>query len=200
MLLAPAERYEVIVDFAQYPIGTSVVLKNLQGGDRTTNVMRFDVVRDAVDTSTGAGPPADNSKDPGGAGDVRRRFVFERDNGQWVINGKTFDPNRIDAQPRVGDTEVWTLENKSGGWLHPIHIHLTNFQVLDRNGRPPLAQESGWKETSRSAQRGGSRDHDVAAHPRHGGSPSTASATRTCSMPQPGARGSRHMMQVQVVG
>jgi FtsP/CotA-like multicopper oxidase with cupredoxin domain len=61
----------------------------------------------------------------------------------------TFDPTRIDATPRVGDTETWTLENLSGGWLHPIRLLLLNFQVLDRNGKPPTPQESGWKETVR---------------------------------------------------
>ena len=58
-------------------------------------------------------PACGRSRIPEAQATVRRRFVFERDNGQWVINGKTFDPNRIDAQPRVGDTEIWTLENKS---------------------------------------------------------------------------------------
>jgi spore coat protein A len=147
VFMAPAERYEIVIDFARFPIGAEVVLKNLQGGQRTTNVLRFDVVRNAVDTS--AVPPVLRTIHhiPEAQATVRRQFVFERDNGQWVINGKTFDPNRIDAQPRVGDTEIWTLVNGGGGWLHPIHIHLLNFQVLDRNGRPPLPQESGWKET-----------------------------------------------------
>lgn len=149
LLMVPAERYEVIVDFARYAVGTSVVLKNLQGGDRTTDVMRFDVVRDAVDTSTVPAHLRTIRRIPEADATVRRRFVFERTNGQWVINGMTFDPTRIDATPRVGDTEIWTLENSSGGWLHPIHLHLLNFQVLDRNGKPPTAQESGWKETVR---------------------------------------------------
>ncbi len=149
LLMVPAERYEVIVDFARYAVGTSVVLKNLQGGDRTTDVMRFDIVRDAMDTSTVPAHLRTIRRIPEADATVRRRFVFERTNGQWVINGMTFDPTRIDATPRVGDTEIWTLENSSGGWLHPIHLHLLNFQVLDRNGKPPTAQESGWKETVR---------------------------------------------------
>lgn len=147
MFMTPAERYEVIVDFARYPVGTHVVLKNLQGGKRTTDLVRFDVVRDAVDTSTVPARLRTIRRIPEAEATVQRRFRFHRGNGQWLINGQTFDPNRIDAQPRVGDTEIWTLVNESGGWLHPIHIHLLNFQVLDRNGKPPLPQESGWKET-----------------------------------------------------
>jgi spore coat protein A, manganese oxidase len=149
LFMAPAERYEVVVDFARYPVGTKVVLQNLQGGKRTTSVMRFDVIRDAVDTSTVPTHLRTIRRIPEAEATVQRRFVFERSNGQWEINGKTFDGNRIDAQPRVGDTEIWTLRNDSGGWLHPVHIHLLNFQVLDRNGKPPLPQEAGWKETIR---------------------------------------------------
>jgi FtsP/CotA-like multicopper oxidase with cupredoxin domain len=147
LFIAPAERYEVIVDFARYPKGSSLVLKNLQGGTRTKDVMRFDVTWDAVDTSTVPDRLRTIPRILEADATMRRRFVFERTNGQWVINGKTFDRRRIDATPRVGDTEIWTLANNSGGWLHPVHIHLLNFQVLDRNGRPPAPQESGWKET-----------------------------------------------------
>jgi bilirubin oxidase len=38
------------------------------------------------------------------------------------------------AKPQRGAIEVWTLENKSGGWSHPIHIHLIDFQVIKREG------------------------------------------------------------------
>jgi FtsP/CotA-like multicopper oxidase with cupredoxin domain len=30
---------------------------------------------------------------------------------------------------------------------HPVHVHLVAFLVLDRDGRPPAPQESGWKDT-----------------------------------------------------
>jgi spore coat protein A, manganese oxidase len=28
--------------------------------------------------------------------------------------------------------EVWDLENRSGGWFHPIHLHLVDFRILSR--------------------------------------------------------------------
>jgi len=31
--------------------------------------------------------------------------------------------------------------------LHPVHTRLAPFQVLRRNGRAPLRQEHGWKDT-----------------------------------------------------
>lgn len=41
-------------------------------------------------------------------------------NGEWEINGVAFSDvkNRILARPTRGLTEVWELENKSGGWSH----------------------------------------------------------------------------------
>jgi len=30
---------------------------------------------------------------------------------------------------------------------HPVHVHLNMFQILDRNGKPPSPEESGWKDT-----------------------------------------------------
>jgi Multicopper oxidase len=41
---------------------------------------------------------------------------------------------------------VWEFENKSGGWFHPIHIHLIDFKILNRNGKPPFAWELGAKD------------------------------------------------------
>src|SRR5262249_14881935 len=67
---------------------------------------------------------------------------FERDDGAWAINDQ-FAGN-LDvaiATPQVNRTEVWHLVNKSGGWAHPIHIHLDFMRVLTRNGKPPPLDE-----------------------------------------------------------
>ena len=31
--------------------------------------------------------------------------------------------------------------------IHPVHIHLVNFQILERNGEAPKPWERGWKDT-----------------------------------------------------
>ncbi|HCP13125.1 MAG TPA: hypothetical protein DIT89_12400, partial [Planctomycetaceae bacterium] len=36
-------------------------------------------------------------------------------------------------------TEKWILRNNSGGWWHPIHIHLESHQIISYNGGPPPA-------------------------------------------------------------
>ena len=62
--------------------------------------------------------------------------------------------------PRKDSVEIWELVNKSGGWQHPLHIHLIDFKILDRNGRPPFAVRAG-PEGRRlpRRERDGARDH-----------------------------------------
>ncbi|HMJ07022.1 MAG TPA: multicopper oxidase domain-containing protein, partial [Chthoniobacterales bacterium] len=52
--VAPGERIEVVIDFAHYALGASVVLKNqyLNNLPQISDVLRFDVVRDEVDDSS----------------------------------------------------------------------------------------------------------------------------------------------------
>jgi FtsP/CotA-like multicopper oxidase with cupredoxin domain len=64
----------------------------------------------------------------------------------WTINGQIFDPERVDFRVKLGSTEVWTLHNGSGGWVHPIHIHDIQWQLLSRSGRPVRAYEKGLKD------------------------------------------------------
>jgi FtsP/CotA-like multicopper oxidase with cupredoxin domain len=66
-----------------------------------------------------------------------RRFVFERRNGAWQVNHQFFSPRRSNAVPLLNSAEKWILENKSGGWLHPIHIHLEAHQIQKLNGKAP---------------------------------------------------------------
>ena len=50
------------------------------------------------------------------------------------------------ADPAANSIEVWDFENKSGGWFHPVHVHLVDFQILSRNGSAPCAYEQGPKD------------------------------------------------------
>jgi hypothetical protein len=78
---------------------------------------------------------------------VRRSFEFARSHGGWVVDGEFWDVNRIVANLRLNDTELWTLKNGGGGWWHPIHIHLALFLIQKRNGAPPPAHERAFKDT-----------------------------------------------------
>lgn len=78
-----------------------------------------------------------------------RTWRFERGNGAWQINGRFFDPQRSEAQVRRNSAEIWVLQNNSGGWSHPIHIHHEEFRILSRNGKTPPSWEQGRKDVVR---------------------------------------------------
>lgn len=150
--LAPAERADVIVDFSRQPVGAQVVLKNaftLFGND--PDVMRFDVVRPA--TGGGRVPaalvPVERLSPTASSRTRQFKLALNLAAERFEINGKVFDPSRVDVRPRLGTTEIWEVTNldTAFGIPHTFHTHLVRFQVLDRNGRPPGPAESGWKDT-----------------------------------------------------
>lgn len=69
----------------------------------------------------------------------RRTIVFSEtvdgENETFFINGKTFDPDRIDIETELGALEEWTIRNESDE-LHVFHIHQVDFQVVEVNREP----------------------------------------------------------------
>jgi bilirubin oxidase len=49
----------------------------------------------------------------------------------FLINGRIFDPNRVDLVSRVGEVELWEIVNMTG-MAHPFHVHGTQFQLVSR--------------------------------------------------------------------
>jgi len=152
LVLAPAERADIIVDFSSLPVGSSVVLQNSLGLGSTANIMRFDV--DRVETDTSQLPLELRPLEKLSASQAVRTRSFTFSGGMmgmmggvpWVINGKPFDPNRVDADPKLGTLEIWEFRNMSM-MDHPAHPHQTMFQILDINGNPPPPTHAGWKDT-----------------------------------------------------
>jgi spore coat protein A, manganese oxidase len=144
--LAPAERCDVVVDLARYRPGSTVDLINELGSGPTRRVMRIRV------GARTAGAPAVPARlatvEPLVPGpDARRRtFLFQAAPGGrgWTINGRQFDPTRTDADPRLGEIEVWRFVTDL---QHPVHVHLAPFQVLRRGTGGPGPHDHGWKDT-----------------------------------------------------
>lgn len=160
--MAPAERYEVVIDFAKYPIGKRVILRNASPKNNVDysnadRLMAFDVVSDATSTENNTVPDVLNPNEPvmqlrPEEAVTTRTFNFHRANSEWKINNKSWkDVENSDyqftlAQPRRGDVEIWEFKNLSGGWFHPVHVHLIDFQIISRNGLPPRPYERGPKD------------------------------------------------------
>ncbi|MHC5112090.1 MAG: multicopper oxidase domain-containing protein, partial [Planctomycetota bacterium] len=96
-----------------------------------------------------------------------RRFLLERVDEpcagvEWLIKSLDDQGNVIGEHwdditefPILGTTEIWQFENPSN-IMHPMHVHLVLFQVLDRtdlgtNQLLPLEpwEQTTWKDTVR---------------------------------------------------
>jgi spore coat protein A, manganese oxidase len=143
--IAPAERFDIIIDFSAYPIGSKVVLKNKLTDDATQEIMRFDVVRREKDDSSIPAVLSEVRFPDASAVVTTRKFDFRYAGMSrgWVINGKPFDPARMDAQPKLNSTEIWQFRTDIH---HPLHLHLAQFQVLGHSGRV-RGVDTGWKDT-----------------------------------------------------
>ena len=157
--LAMAERAELILDFSRYAVGTQLILTNTREKSPFAPIMRFDVVkREADDVHIPAHlsapgflerPKTTTTR----TWSFRAGFSFRELPTPivWTVNGKRFDPNRIDAAVALGEVELWRFRNEAPirfvSSPHPTHVHLAHFQILERNGKPPLIHERGWKDT-----------------------------------------------------
>jgi spore coat protein A, manganese oxidase len=146
--LAPAQRLDVIVDFASFKPGTAVTLLNDYGDGNMSQVMRFMVGEKASDPFTVPGTLSTIEKLTAEQAVVTRTFRFQigqvdHMNG-WLIDGQPFTPDNISAAPALGTVEVWRL---LADFHHPVHIHLNPFQVLSRGINGPGTFDAGWKDT-----------------------------------------------------
>ena len=131
-----SERYEVVIDLSAYR-GQTIHVRNARDFSRnedfakTDYVMRIIVGSRVLDTNNN-NVPADlvNLDFPTDTGALtHRNFQFHVINGVWKINGTGFaDQNRTLAKPTPGSTEIWKLENPSGGWSM---YHKMYFDVVE---------------------------------------------------------------------
>ncbi|HHH44382.1 MAG TPA: multicopper oxidase family protein, partial [Gammaproteobacteria bacterium] len=154
--VAPAERVDFIIDFANVPVGQSVTMNNTGGGmggggggGNTFDIIRFDVATETIDDSVVPDRLRPMERLNPADAVTTRRWTFERagrGNTPWTINRRPYDPEYVGAMVKLGDTEIWELVNRTG-MFHPIHLHDLEYQILDINGAPPPPQWAGWKDT-----------------------------------------------------
>lgn len=159
--IASSERVQAVIDFSKYA-GKEIYLVNrleqVEGRkpkgivDPGVQLVKFRVAKRKVDDPSQVPPtlrpvPPDERPEAVLAAGVRVRRTFEwnRQGGAWAVNGQLYDENRIDAKPVQDQYEIWDLK-AGGGWEHPVHVHLTNFFILSRNGKKPASVEQGWKD------------------------------------------------------
>jgi spore coat protein A len=161
-LIAPAERYDLIVDFSRLPMGTKVTMTNYRGtpvhypgvpgqGPEISEVMQFQVTKPLSAGADGTTPPkklrlpAVPPIEPGP--NTRRR--------EWVVyQHELFSTMTFNAVPfmepsqdfvKAGSTEIWEYINPNHD-AHPMHVHLVNFQVLNRQPIDAAAYQADYEE------------------------------------------------------
>lgn len=159
VLLGPAQRADVLVDF-HGATGQRLVLSSdpaapgTSGDDaRRTPVMEFRVGDPAPDTSRlPARLPSPELVSPVPS-KVTRTWTFglsgdDHHGSYWSINGRAFDPDRVDHRARLGTVERWRFRNTSD-LTHYVHIHAEQWRTLRRDGRTPPPWEQGLEDTWR---------------------------------------------------
>jgi spore coat protein A, manganese oxidase len=164
--LAPGERADVVVDFAPHR-GKQILLES-----EALTLMQFRVA------ST---PASDSSVVPAtlrpveritesSVAKTRRLTLDEQMNmvaeSMGMLLNKTPWHMPITENPVLNTSEIWELVNLTDD-VHPIHLHMVRFQILDRRrfdafefmttGKlryvgplmPPDPNELGWKDTAR---------------------------------------------------
>jgi len=66
----------------------------------------------------------------------------------WSINGRAFDPDRVDHRVALGSVERWRFRNTSDV-THYVHIHAEQWRTLLRDGQAPPPWELGLEDTWR---------------------------------------------------
>jgi spore coat protein A len=146
MLMAPAERRDIVIDFTDQQ-GKNFLLANdapapYPDGDDVIpgEIMLFKVSQRLSSRDTSRVPHVLNSVpllSPANAVKVRDLVLSELDSAppfenpiMAMINDAHWD-DPITETPKQGTIEVWRIINTTGD-AHPIHVHLVQFQIIDR--------------------------------------------------------------------
>jgi blue copper oxidase len=173
--LSPGERVEILLDLTGMN-GSTIFLKSfaselpmgVQGGPTMPmpswsppmnsplngidfNILQINVV--AQTTAPVISIPATLVPDtpyPASSANATRSINMTADSfmvmdGPFYFNHNLFDMMRTDYRIPLNNTEIWTLHD-STMVAHPFHLHDVHFYILDRNGVPPAATESGRKD------------------------------------------------------
>jgi spore coat protein A len=168
IVMGPAERADVVIDFGKLA-GKTVLLKS--------QALELMQIRVAPRTKTAVTLPA--RAVPAALRPVKRiarsaavktrtltlnTYIDPKTHMMMMLLNGTYWHQPVTEKPVLGSTEIWEFVNPTDD-MHPIHLHLVRFQVLNRqafdvdeylaSGKvrfsglelPPNDNEHGWKDT-----------------------------------------------------
>jgi FtsP/CotA-like multicopper oxidase with cupredoxin domain len=159
--LWPAKRKEFVIDFTRYQDGSPTkkgdviylvdVMKMTTGRmwdsadpKYQVPVMKIVIGDDAPDESVVPSklrptqPLVENYQNL-----IKSAPTFELQRGssnadpetEWLINGQQFEADKPLISVKKNSGAVWRIRNGGGGWVHPMHLHMEEHTVLQRNGK-----------------------------------------------------------------
>lgn len=162
VLLAPAERLELVVSFERpgtVQLQTLAYERGWMGPGKPNDAGLALLTVNVSDTPGEPMPPLPEKLGTLaalGTPVVNRRFVFTEKMGMsaggmemgFFINDVAFDMNRVDVTVKAGDVELWEVINRAD-MDHPFHVHGTQFQVVEheRDGKVTPPAYRAWKDT-----------------------------------------------------
>lgn len=162
LLLAPAQRVEIIVDAGGHNGRVELLAapynRGKMGDVPAESALRLLTVDfGKVEESSLKPLPARLGRiDDLGRPMTKKRVVFSeqmsmaggRHSMKFLVNDRQFDMKRIDLLSRVNQVELWEIVNESD-MDHPFHIHGTQFQVIERevDGKVTPEPYRAWRDT-----------------------------------------------------
>jgi len=144
--LGPAERADLIVDFTgmedkHFVLGDNTASAPFKGPGTTgqevelADFLRFDVTLPLNGEDTSSVPANPGRPNPFGEPQVTRDLPLIETTDEYgrleaILDQRAWD-DPITERPQLGTTEVWNLINATED-THPIHVHLVEFEVVER--------------------------------------------------------------------
>lgn len=161
LTIAPGERVDVLVDFSGLPAGTNVIMKNtaktpFPKGAPVDPQTVGQCMQFTVGSNTGPAPvvlpqilnPTLTGTFPTLPAPSTQRILplFEVMGPlgplMVTLNGQKWD-GVITETPTLGSTEEWVIVNPTAD-AHPIHLHLTQFQLVSRQSMQTSKYAADW--------------------------------------------------------
>ena len=145
LVLAPGNRADVLVEGPDRPVALVARAYDRGAGgmgmmgavEQESDATILTLVPDAGAGPTAAAPAKSPPRDlRNGDIDHARTLTFTMGMGggmRFLIDGRPFDPDRVDQTVDIGTVEEWTLANATM-MDHPFHLHIWPMQLVDHNG------------------------------------------------------------------
>jgi len=160
LLIAPGERADILVDFSEIEPGTSIILLNTANSpfpdgeepnpDTVGQIMQFSI---PINCAEPIKPEKICDKlnniptlIPNSPGRTLTLNEVIGENGPVILllNGQKWEAP-VSELPRVGSTEEWVIANLTMD-THPIHLHLVQYQLLNRQDFNVDEYKMKWEE------------------------------------------------------